>query len=519
MAFAAIAALSMSSCSQEEELFVKGGDGQAADENAVMFGTYLGKAPESRATAGMDLTGLQTSGFGVFAYYTGENSYLNEEKVPGDFTPNFMYNQELTWSLSNNRWEYSPLKYWPSKMTEKVSFMAYAPYTATFGSEGITALSANDAEGDPKLSFTTPKSVKDQFDLVYSGDLLDLSKHDIDDKVTFTFQHALSRIGFKRVVVVDQMSMDEDGTAGDNDYGQKTDKLDENTTVVINSVKLTGTFATKGKLNLRTGEWKETDLATRTYELTKAGGDFTADGANMTSANADDITRLNADDRYFMIIPNSTDNTLEKTPLTITVNFDVVTKDTSVAGGETRITSEVSNTFNWGFVAGRATDFVLHVALTSVKIDATISDWEGAFSQDPELGSDVNVNITTNNSVSLIYDANKCIFTNNRSRYYIETKAYEEDHKGGYEFLIPDFTLRLPYENIPDGQFVLERAPEQISHIFTKYHGWWPDTTNKDYLGAPDGKPYYKSGEFIKIPEGQRSMTIYCYAEEYEDDL
>lgn len=129
MAFAAIAAISTVSCTQDEELLTGSGNGPTPDGDAVTFGTYLAGAPESRASV-MDLPALKTTGFGVFGYYTESVDYKTENP---DHLPNFMYNQEVTWNdaAEGGMWQYSPVKYWPNNPTEKVSFFAYAPYVET----------------------------------------------------------------------------------------------------------------------------------------------------------------------------------------------------------------------------------------------------------------------------------------------------------------------------------------------------------------------------------------------------
>lgn len=93
MAFAAIAAISTVSCTQEEDLLINSGNGQTPDGDAVAFGTYLAIAPESRASV-MDLPALKEKGFGVLGYYTETEDYNTE--APSHL-PNFMYNQEVTW--------------------------------------------------------------------------------------------------------------------------------------------------------------------------------------------------------------------------------------------------------------------------------------------------------------------------------------------------------------------------------------------------------------------------------------
>lgn len=105
MAFVAIAATATVSCTQEEELF--GGTDVQDLDGAVMFGTYLSNAPETRASV-MDLPALKEKGFGVFGYYTKEKDYKTKDP---DHVPNFMYNQEVTWKANGDKggmWQYAP---------------------------------------------------------------------------------------------------------------------------------------------------------------------------------------------------------------------------------------------------------------------------------------------------------------------------------------------------------------------------------------------------------------------------
>lgn len=173
MAFTAIAAISTVSCTQDEELFDNNSNVQEPGEGAVMFGTYLSTAPESRASV-MDLPALKEKGFGVFGYYTGDVDY---NTVSPGHLPNFMYNQEVTWKgddTDGGMWQYTPVKYWPNNPLEEVSFFAYAPYTDTFGATGITAITSNTTAGDPKLSFKMDLNVDNQVDLLYSNNAMDI---------------------------------------------------------------------------------------------------------------------------------------------------------------------------------------------------------------------------------------------------------------------------------------------------------------------------------------------------------
>ena len=520
MAFAAIAAVVTTGCTQEEELFVKDGDGQAYDENAITFGTYLGSAPQSRSSV-MDLDALKKTGFGVLAYYTGEDTYLNEG-VPGSFTPNFMYNQEVSWvgisagegptQTTESRWAYSPLKYWPSSIMDKISFFGYAPYVDDFTgkTEGITGLTSNTTVGDPKLSFIMPEEQENQIDLLYDGSLVNLSKQSIDNKIQFKFKHALSRIGFSRVAVVDELNPEDGGIAS----GKFDKTLAEGTKVVINSVKFSSSeFGTSGELNLRTGEWENMQKSNHAYVLTQKDGNFIEDACTMTPENANEIMQLNADDSYFMIMPSEKD---KQTTVSITVNFDVITEDGNLDGGKSQITSEASTSFKWEFLAGKSYNFVLHIALTSVKLDAEVMDWDHTLQEAGEghdrYELDLVESITSNNSISLIYDANMTTFANG-SRYFIESKPII-DEDGDYEFVIRDFYID-PWGMTNEKNEINPFYPDWgFSHELV---GWWHSDAPYELtirscppIQLPAGwqDKCYKPGEYVKI---NKTTTIKAY--------
>ena len=121
------------------------------------------------------------NGFGVFAYYTGATAW---ESAKASATPNFMYNQQVTYSSG---WTYTPVKYWPNANGEKVSFFAYAPYTSN-----TTGFSTNTDAGAPIISYTWEASN----DLLYDKQI-DQVKGTVSSAVTFTFKHALAKVEFK----------------------------------------------------------------------------------------------------------------------------------------------------------------------------------------------------------------------------------------------------------------------------------------------------------------------------------
>lgn len=205
--FAATALAMLASCSQSDDL--NNAPVVAETNQAVEFGTYVGKTPVTRAgTAGsITTTSLKTgthasSGFGVFAYYTGKNDYTYSAVTTDGSTgqsstkANFMYNQQVTWTSGKTgyigaegdyAWAYAPLKYWPNEVQSgavdnqsgaataedynyggKLTFFAYAPYVSSAtGSEGITNMTANNVSSDPILTYVVAADGKNAVDLLW----------------------------------------------------------------------------------------------------------------------------------------------------------------------------------------------------------------------------------------------------------------------------------------------------------------------------------------------------------------
>ncbi len=150
---------------------------------------------------------------GVYAYYHDNATWSN------DAAPNFMCNQQAT-NISNEQpFSYAPLKYWPNENDDKVSFIAYYPYTSNSSADvaalGLTALLANTGTGLPSFQFAVKDNVKQQVDFMVS-DLLpnlpngttaiqpgapdDRDELTITDRVRFVFRHAMAKIEFRIIV-------------------------------------------------------------------------------------------------------------------------------------------------------------------------------------------------------------------------------------------------------------------------------------------------------------------------------
>ena len=370
----AVALVAMVGCSKDEPVE------NFSPENAIQFGTYVGRDASTRASV-IDLTGLQSndSGFGVFAYYTGR------EDFEGDEVPNFMNNQKVTYSGS--AWTYSPLKYWPNNVGEKVTFLAYAPYhdNVKVNTDATT------------IDYTVDTDVLSQEDLLYldqsnsgingTGGTINMTKPGVNDKVRFHFAHALSRIGYTAELLVDVVNDDETGE--DDDAEQNPGDLDRNTTITINSVKLIGKFDNEATLDLIGGVWSYGAAATApvTYELNSTNNlqnnIFTG---NSASDDYTDVNQrvINMSNSYIMIIPQemgtldaNTNELTEGTGIKIEVDYNVVTTDGKLAGGEIDIHNVItSEEFYFDFEQGKAYTFKLHLGMTSVKIEATMTAWD-----------------------------------------------------------------------------------------------------------------------------------------------
>ena len=155
---------------------------------------------------------LQGAGFGVFAYYTGATAWGD---VGSSTTPNFMYNQQVTWDGTNSVWTYTPVKYWPndnnsadntgatgSQGHSYVSFFAYAPYfdPSSSPASGVKAIGANNVSGAPTVTYTWAADADLLYD--YKKDCYKTMTSpgtygSVGGSVPFIFKHALAKVEFK----------------------------------------------------------------------------------------------------------------------------------------------------------------------------------------------------------------------------------------------------------------------------------------------------------------------------------
>lgn len=381
----ALATLTLGSCTNDEVV------NDYSQDNAIQFGTYVGRNAESRV-AETTTTTLQESkeGFGVFATY-------NQGETTG-ITPNFMNNQQVTYDEAE--WIYSPIKYWPNNADAEVSFWAYAPYNKE-----------NDGTENTAPSF----KIHDGIDYVAVAEPVVEGKQAVNEKVKFVFDHMMSRIGFKVEAIIDQLEHEE-GDDGELDEtgDDATKEIAAGTRIVVTNVKLVGALTQEGTMTwtlpttenkMEKGDWvleTTTTSDSNTYELKKpnlaanrawtAGTDENGETIKITGQNVTtEKAVLNNEESYFMVVPQ------ENVKLKLTVQYYVITKDDKLDTGYSRVLNTVeSDEFEFDFERGHAYNFVLHLGLTSVKFEAEInSDWEWT-----ETDHIVNVPINTENSTT-----------------------------------------------------------------------------------------------------------------------
>lgn len=364
-------------------------------EIPVEFNTFLGNSANTRAgeTGILTTAALQASsnGFGVFAYYTNGTGYS------ASATPNFMYNEQVKYNTTTTNWEYAPIKYWPNEFSttatdgvpvdgnlDKLTFFAYAPWVgktdntnavlADMGTSGITNFSANNAAGDPTVTYTVAKDADDSVDLLWATNnslapatLMDMTKPAVNTKVQFTFGHALSRLGMKIRSVVDETSK----------TGNKA--LDASTTIYLSKITVKNTtLKDEATLNLHTGAWTAAAGGNDT-ELIVQGDDIALADKKVTTTLTDVLNGTTTPaTKYFMFIPSGN----AASDFEVTVEYTVETVDPALAGTVTsgsngiKIDNKIKNTVNFLPQAGKAYNLDILIGVTSVKVEATVTDWD-----------------------------------------------------------------------------------------------------------------------------------------------
>lgn len=375
MGLIACAALTMTGCSNDEINVPQ----QSQGNNAIEFSTYLGRNAQGSRGTETSTTFIKTSGFGVLAYYTEQANFANTNK------PNFMWNQKVTHNGTN--WEYTPVKYWPTKVGDKVSFFAYAPYAANGNDKGIV-LSSNSETGAPTATITLPDDPSQTIDFVAA---VQMNKtHDKGTNVSFTLLHEMTRVKV-------QAKLDK------SVYSDTDDKY--KTFVVIKNVTFNdkGQFYKSGKYTFSTtdgerGTWTTTANAS-TYTLDLNGvlntklikvdgakgekhysGNY-EEGVNGVKLVDDTAKDLFKGSEYLFLIPVSANNEngLTDGKATATIEYDIVTEDSKLVAGYSCTSATKTVLLPAGTLKqGISYNYIFTIKLDEIVLNATVNEWDTA---------------------------------------------------------------------------------------------------------------------------------------------
>lgn len=373
---AAATVMALTGCSQSSDLT----ETAETSQTAISFDTYLAKT-RAGVSGSQTTETLKTNGFGVFAYYTGQNNYVSNK-----FIPDFMYNTKVTGTTTS--WEYSPVRYWPNTDGDKISFFAYAPYvdvTSNSGTAkdlsttGITAISSNNVNETPKVSYTLADDKTQSVDLLWGvkkGTVSDLNKDLTRTQanisgVGFTFKHALAMCGgdgLQAKVATD-----------DPKFDPKITKITIQEIVIQSK-----TLATKGIFDLTTGAWSALNTdGTMNFDIIKEkiNTNF-AEPQGSVMNNIDALNKIggltttaqnvlldNTKSCYF--IPGSTTS-----KATVSITYWIRTLDPSLSNGCTNVQQTITKEIQLPVLAAnKKYTLVLNIGLNTVKFTAEVSDW------------------------------------------------------------------------------------------------------------------------------------------------
>ena len=315
-------------------------------------------------------TTLPRKGFGVFAYYTENDSWATTNAT----TPNFMNNTKVTSSDNGTTWKYSPVKYWPHNQADKVSFFAYAPHVSSFAVNGT------------KLPYTVSDDVKNQVDLMWSKtNSKDLNKN--SEKINFAFQHALAKIGFTAEVQIF-------GSSPIDDFEKVEMKITK--IVLTSNSNPTGVgtpiFYKKGTLELDNQttqpDWAIDNTLFQSYTLTEGNSNLENNVITVKKGHVATRQNIISDDSYLMILPQ--DFSSEGFDIYVEYEVSLYFRDSGSASSEYNKYDTYTNgcvgTVKVNFEAGKSYTFNIRLGLKNAVLgEISITNWEEKTTDLPQL--------------------------------------------------------------------------------------------------------------------------------------
>lgn len=417
---ASFAALLVAGCSQNEVTEVS-----PDARPQLSFGVYTGTPTRGVDTDNTSIKddpddASKYGGFGIMGYFTGSKTW---EEAKATTAPGFMHNQMVKWDKTLNSnvgaWTYSPVKYWPNNPNDKISFFAYAPYENSWEDGAKSGVITSDAitKGIPYIKF----KLKEGNDLPKMVDLVVAQKTDQQystnsGKVSFQFEHTLSRVSFKAKLGSGQF----DDMDGDESFVYITEMW------VVGSSH--GTTQASGNLSLldpsapsnanskfyTTATWKDlhwnyTDAIIPTKDfnlksmLNTAGGSITESnpttghsstvtGVKITKASQTTSVALFPDKQFLYLIPVG-DSNVDATKgsgcaegdVQIGFHYDIVTKDKTNTGQYIASHAESVIKIPAGHLKRQKTyQYTLTINLHAIVIDkAEVTDWGNEVTASP----------------------------------------------------------------------------------------------------------------------------------------
>ena len=154
---------------------------------------------EAKTKADLTTMNLANDGWGAFAYYTKKADYTKPSAAEGIIFNNRKVTGE--WESTDYVWDYSidashKKEYWPMDTEEKVTFFAYAPYSADANVISV------DSDNGPQVTYTASADLSQQKDLLWGTSTAGLPHRNVnmgsyaDSKVDMHFRHAPAKMHF-----------------------------------------------------------------------------------------------------------------------------------------------------------------------------------------------------------------------------------------------------------------------------------------------------------------------------------
>ena len=275
-----VGVMTLAGCTQVDEAVVEAAARETGVPIVFECGDGTDSAGETHGTRAVNGTTGFASPTNGHLKYMGFGIFAREKEDATAF--DFMSNQKVEYTFLADKpdgtydgyWTYQPLKYWPYKykdaeqknVAKSMVFCAYAPYvdrpetSLDPGTTGVIDVAANDET--PSVTYARGKTLEDCVDLLWSYE--ETPERDVATegvpKVKMDMMHALARVSVKVTLT------------------GKASNIDK---VLVEQVKLSGTFATEGTLDLTSHD--EVTIGTGLEAVTFRRPNWTVNESEATS--------------------------------------------------------------------------------------------------------------------------------------------------------------------------------------------------------------------------------------------